>query len=124
MKASVAGNRALVVEDEPFLAMDVSDLLTDAGFEVVGPATTVADALKLLDELGCDLAVLDIHLGDENSEPVALALKSRGIPFVVVSGNSQKHFPAGFGEAPFLSKPFSPSILLSLLRSIVGSNVE
>ncbi len=124
MKMPLASNRALVVEDEPFLAMDVADLLTDAGFEVVGPATSVADALNFLDDVGCDVAVLDIHLGEENSEPVALALKSRGTPFVVVSGNSQKHFPAGFEGAPFLSKPFSPSILIGLLRSIVGSNVE
>lgn len=120
MTASGAGRRALVVEDEPLLAMDVADQLTDEGFEVLGPATSVADALRLLDELGCDVAVLDIHLGHENSEPVALALKSRGTPFVVVSGNSLKHFPPGFQGAPFLSKPISPSALTATLRAIVA----
>jgi len=113
------GNRTLVVEDEPLLAMDVADQLTDAGFEVVGPATSVASALKLLDEVGCDVAVLDIHLGHENSEPVALALKSRGNPFVIVSGNSQRQFPPGFQGAPFLSKPISAAALVSLLRTFV-----
>jgi DNA-binding response OmpR family regulator len=124
MNVQLSGKRVLVVEDEPFLAMDVADLLNDAGFDVIGPATTVADALALLDRSGCDVGVLDIHLGHEDSEPVALALKSIGTPFVVVSGNSQKHSPPGFEGAPFLSKPISVSTLITLLRSIVGSDIQ
>lgn len=119
MAAPRTGRRALVVEDEPLLAMDVADQLTDAGFDIVGPATSVVDALRLLEEFGCDVAVLDIHLGHENSEPVALALKSTGTPFVVVSGNSLKHFPPGFRDAPFVSKPISPSTLTALLRKML-----
>lgn len=114
--------RALIVEDEPLLAMEVAEHLTDAGFEVVGPATSVAKALKLISEKGCDIAVLDVHLGHEHSEPVALALKARGTPFVVVSGNSREHYPAGFTGAPSLSKPLRPAALLSLIRSCVDSN--
>ncbi len=114
-------SRVLIVEDEPLLAMDVADQLTDAGFEVVGPATSVAYALKLLGKVGCDVAVLDVHLGPENSEAVALALKSSGTPFVVLSGNSQKHFPPGFEGAPFLSKPISPPTLSVVLRAILST---
>lgn len=120
MKTPHTGSRVLIVEDEPLLAMDVADQLTDAGFEVVGPATSVADALNLLAQRGCDVAVLDVHLGHENSEAVALALKSKDTPFIVLSGNSQKHFPPGFQGAPFLSKPISPPTLAGLLRAILG----
>ena len=114
------GKRALIVEDEPLLALEVVEYLTDAGFEVIGPATSVASALSLIAESGCDIAVLDVHLGKEHSEPVALALKARGTPFVVVSGNSREHYPAGFKDAPSLSKPVSPTSLVSLLRSQAG----
>lgn len=124
MSGSHTGCRALVVEDEPLLAMDIADQLIDAGFDVVGPATSVADALRILSERGCDVAVLDIHLGHENSEAVALALKSEGKPFIVVSGNSQKHAPAGFQGAPFLSKPILPSALVTLLRTVVTGPVQ
>ena len=34
--------RVLVVEDEALIAIDIAKNLTDAGFEVVGPATSVA----------------------------------------------------------------------------------
>ncbi len=121
MSTPPAASRVLVVEDEPLLAMDVADQLADAGFEVIGPATSVVDALKLLGTSGCDVAVLDVHLGPENSEAVALALKAKGTPFVVLSGNSQKHFPPGFKGAPFLSKPISPPTLSVFLRAILST---
>ena len=112
--------RALIVEDEPLLALEVADYLTEAGFEVIGPATSVARALILIAESGCDVAVLDVHLGKEHSEPVAIALKARGTPFIVVSGNSRDHYPIGFKDAPSLSKPVNPATLVSLLRSHAG----
>ena len=116
MSGLSVSKRVLVVEDEPLLALEVAELLTDAGFEVVGPATSVAKALKLISDVGCDAAVLDVNLGHEHSEPVALELKTRGTPFVVVSGNSRGHYPSGFDGAPALSKPFAPANLLALLR--------
>jgi DNA-binding response OmpR family regulator len=78
--------RVLVVEDDFLIAIDISQQLAGAGFEVVGPATSVAKALKLLAERGCDIAVLNVNLGDETSEPIARKLQSAGKPFVVLSG--------------------------------------
>jgi len=109
--------RVLVVEDEPLLAMEVVEYLSEAGYQVVGPVTTVEKALRLIRERGCDVAVLDVHLGTEHSEPVALALKAQGTPFVVVSGNSQEHYPTGFRGAPSLQKPIMPATLLTLVRT-------
>jgi DNA-binding response OmpR family regulator len=106
--------RVLVVEDEALLALEISEYLAGAGFQVVGPAASVAKALKLIIHPGCDMAILDVNLGSEHSEPIALALKARSIPFVVVSGNSLDHLPSGFSGAPSVSKPVSPSTLLGL----------
>ena len=39
--------RVLVVDDEALLAIDIAQQLTDAGFEVVGPAASVTKALRL-----------------------------------------------------------------------------
>ena len=43
--------------------------LTDAGFELAGPASSAAKALAA--EPACDVAILDVNLGGETSEPVA-----------------------------------------------------
>jgi DNA-binding NarL/FixJ family response regulator len=75
--------RVLIVEDDALLALDIAQQMSDAGFEVVGPATSVAKALKLVTEVGCDAAVLDVNLGT-GTAPMALGLKARGTPFVVL----------------------------------------
>jgi DNA-binding response OmpR family regulator len=107
--------RVLVVEDDALLGLDILDQLTDAGFEVVGPAISVAKALRLIDDIGCDAAVLDVNLGSETAEPVALELRARRIPFVVLSGYSSEQHPLSFHGAPMLSKPARPEALVAML---------
>ncbi len=107
--------RVLILEDEVILAMDLADQLEAAGFEVVGPATSVAAALRLMQKTPCDAAVLDINLGTETSEAVAEVLTQAGTPYVVLSGNSRAHQPAVFHSAPWVSKPFRGADLLAVL---------
>ena len=47
-RAKLEGKRVLVVEDEALVSMLVEDELRDAGAEVVGPAPSVEDALRLV----------------------------------------------------------------------------
>ena len=46
--ADLAKRRILIVEDEFLIALDLEDALGELGWEVVGPAATVADALRLV----------------------------------------------------------------------------
>jgi DNA-binding response OmpR family regulator len=111
--------RILVVEDESLLALDIADQIRDAGFEVVGPATSVAKAQELLREVGCDAAVLDVNLCLETVEPVAIALQARGVPFLFLSGNSREQLSPGLQSALWLSKPVLPAVLLAALHKSV-----
>jgi PAS domain S-box-containing protein len=112
---SVAGKRVLVVEDEALIAIAVADLLRNAGFEVVGPVGTVARALALIEETGCDVAVLDVNLGDETAEPIARRLIGSGTPFVAVSGYARDQQPEVFRSAPQLAKPVRRALLVEIL---------
>ena len=112
--------RVLIVEDDALLALDIAQQMSDAGFEVVGPATSVAKALMPVTEVGCDAAVLDVNLGTGTGAPVALELKARGTPFVVLSGYSREQHPDAFQGAPFLSKPARPDSLVAMLRKSLG----
>ena len=47
--ARLTGKRVLVVEDEALVSMLIEDELRDAGAEVVGPAISVDDALRLVE---------------------------------------------------------------------------
>lgn len=110
--------RILVVEDEPLLAFDIAQHLTTAGYEVVGPASTVARALELIASQGCDIAVLDINLGHETAEPIAAVLTGRGAPFFTVTGYSRDQHPPAFQGVPSLTKPITPEDLLALVRRL------
>jgi DNA-binding NarL/FixJ family response regulator len=81
----LAGKRVLIAEDEPLIAFEHKGVLSEAGAEIVGTCTTVAQAIQCLDRGRVDVAVVDYLLADRNSEPLQAALKQRDIPFVVVS---------------------------------------
>ncbi len=112
--------RVLVVEDEPLLAFDIAQRLTDAGYAVIGPAPSVARALDLLGCEGCDVAILDVNLGRETAEPIARDLKVRGIKFMTLSGYSSDQHPPEFHGSPTLTKPANPDDLLNLLIEVTG----
>lgn len=109
-------SRILVVEDEAIVALEIARVLKDARFKVLGPAGSVAKGLELISQKGCDAAVLDVNLGKETSEPIALELKKRGTPFVTLSGYSREQCPAVFGSAPALVKPLQPKLLIAEIR--------
>jgi DNA-binding response OmpR family regulator len=106
----------LIVEDDPLIGFDLAVELEAAGFIVVGVAPTVDKALYLLERHHCDLAVLDVNLGQETSAPIARALVAADVPFVAVTGYSVDQCPEEFATAPLLSKPFQTSRLVAALK--------
>jgi DNA-binding response OmpR family regulator len=111
MSTDTAERRILIVEDEALVAMLVEDALVDAGFAVLGPARSVAQALEMLTAETPDAAVLDLNLGGENSLSVADALAARGIPFLVATGYGAAGLPAHLRHIPVLPKPYDPADL-------------
>ena len=116
--ASLAGRRVLVVEDETLVAMLVEDTLADAGAVVLGPVATVAEALNLLGSERPDVAVLDLNLAGETSEPVADRLAAMSVPFVVASGYGAAGLPQRLVGVPVLAKPYAPEDLTAALAKL------
>lgn len=112
--------RLLLVEDDPFILHDLAQQLSDEGFLIAGEAGTASEALSLLEREGCDVAVLDVNLGKETSEAVAVALTQRGIPFVTVSAYAKDQHPEIFDGAPLLAKPLRMTSLIDILAKLCG----
>jgi signal transduction histidine kinase/DNA-binding response OmpR family regulator len=112
-EAQHGSRRILVVEDEPLVASEITAILANAGFDVMGPVTSVKEALALLEHGKCDIAVLDVNLCDETSEPIAQGLMNSGTPFVVVSGCSRAQHPEVFRNAPLIGKPLRSDALVA-----------
>lgn len=112
----------LVLEDDALLSMHMVDSLEEAGYAVIGPATSVAQALELLRHQVPRLAVLDVNLGTETSEPVAKRLLEDAIPFISLSGYSRHQVPSIFQNGPLLSKPVQMSALLDEISRVAAQN--
>ena len=90
------GKSVLVVEDEFMIAMDYAMYLEAMGATVVGPVSSVPQALAMLREQPIDAAVLDIDLQGTKAFMVADALMERRIGFVFASGYDDIVIPRAF----------------------------
>jgi DNA-binding response OmpR family regulator len=113
--------KVLIVEDETLIAMLVEDMLVDLGYEVLGPATRLQRALEMAREESFDVALLDINLASEQSFPVALVLRERGIPFIFATGYGSKGLDERFRDEITLQKPFEMRQLEQAIFSALGS---
>lgn len=115
---SLTGKRILIVEDEPLVALELGQVLNDAGAVVIGPAASAAHALALIGTEPVDAALLDGNLQGEMVDAIALALQSRGVPFLFVSGYGRDHLPAGFDAVPIVAKPFAAPVLIAAAAAL------
>jgi CheY-like chemotaxis protein len=108
----------LVVEDELLTAMTLELLLERHGWRVLGPAASVAEALRLLErgEPAPDAALLDINLHGAVVTPVAERLWALGIPFVLASAYDRVDLLApALAGVPNVGKPTNVRRLLAAL---------
>ncbi|WP_421988442.1 response regulator [Roseococcus sp.] len=117
--ASLEGLRLLIVEDEPIIALQMVTVLEKAGAQVVGTAGTIAQALKAIENVALDGALLDGNLRGLPVQEVAASLTARAIPFAFVSGYGREHLPRGYDEVTILRKPFSVTDLLAVAGRLV-----
>lgn len=108
------GLRVVVVEDETVIAMSLEEALMDVGVEVVGIATSVSQAMALVERVQPDAVTLDGNLRGEFSGPVAVRLDELGIPYLVVTGYQELMLShPNLARAPRLSKPFTAEGLVA-----------
>jgi DNA-binding response OmpR family regulator len=115
----------LVVEDEGVLSGYIENVLEDASIEVVGVATTGAEALELAQRTQPDLALVDLALGGGvgGAETARLLRERLGIALVLVNGKgaeAAQAWAAGSTPSEVLHRPFLPRHLLHALRSVAA----
>jgi DNA-binding response OmpR family regulator len=117
----LAGSRILVVEDEAFVAFDLTEALTDAGAAVVGPAMTLTAAFRHAANGELSAALLDVRLGSETVFPVAKVLLDRGVPLAFHTGDRDAStLGRGWPESEVLTKPASREAIVGALAKLLG----
>lgn len=109
--------RVLVCEDDPLQAMNLEDILYEAGHRPIGPATNFVQALEIADGTVLDAAIVDLTLADGRSGPmIARHLEERGIRVIVLSGLAEVDPDLASVQHVYLTKPAHAEILKTLLR--------
>jgi DNA-binding response OmpR family regulator len=118
--------RLLIVEDDVLLASSLEELLSHAGFEVVGIAGSGATAVSLAGERHPQLALIDIRLvGPIDGIELACQLREEfQIPAIFLSGLTDPETKErAFLAKPlgFLRKPYRASQVYNLIQRSLSS---
>jgi two-component system chemotaxis response regulator CheY len=115
----------LICDDAIFMRTMVSDILTQAGFEIIGEAETGVQAVEKYQELRPDLVTMDIVMPDMGGidavreicrfDPRAkiLMCSAMGQQALVVEAIQA-------GAKDFVVKPFQPSRVLEAVQRVMG----
>jgi CheY-like chemotaxis protein len=119
-RSELASGAALIVEDNVIIAMEAEDVLRGFGFTDCRIAGSVASALGVLQDADVTFAMLDVNLGQGTSEPVAHALRERGIPFIFASGYGDRALQSGaFSGVPVVTKPYGERDVRSAIGRVL-----
>jgi DNA-binding response OmpR family regulator len=112
---------ALLLEDEPLIALGIEDELASAGFAVTS-VESCKDADAWLDAHVPDIVVVDIVLRDGQSCGVVKRLVAARIPFVVHSGDHpSQHAGTPYEKGIWVSKPSASGELAEAAKSLLAA---
>jgi response regulator NasT len=127
-EANAGKRRAIVVEDEALIRMDIVETLREGGYDVVGEASNGEEAVALARELKPDVVVMDVKMpvmdGITAAEHIA---KERLAPVVLLTAFSQTELverARDAGAMAYVVKPFTPADLLPAVEIAASRFVE
>ncbi len=120
--------RVLVAEDEALIRLDLVELLTEEGYEVVGEAADGEQAVAMAQELVPDLVVMDVQMPKMDGITAAQAIaEERLAPVVMLTAFSQRELVERAREAgamAYVVKPFEASDVVPAIEIAIGRFAE
>jgi len=116
----------VIVEDDGFIAEELSSLISSFGYEVLGVAHTESGAIDLLSKTSPKLVCLDVDLGSGSGFNVAKAAVKLNIPIVFITSyyddstlaSASAFAPLGFIVKPFKDQDLQATLALSFQRKL------
>ncbi|KOR87363.1 Fis family transcriptional regulator [Bacillus sp. FJAT-22058] len=118
--------RILVVEDESIVLLDITIMLKDAGFDVVGHARNGEKAIELAHSLQPDLVLMDIKMPKMNGLKASDVISNTfQIPVLLLTAFSQREYIdeakraniVGYLVKPITEANLIPAVEIALLQA-------
>ncbi len=126
--ASDTPRSVVIAEDEALIRMDLAEMLTEEGYDVVGQAGDGARAVELAETLRPDLVILDIKMPILDGIAAAERIASQRIaPVVILTAFAQRDLierARDAGAMAYLVKPFSKGDLVPAIEMAVSRFAE
>ncbi|KUH57660.1 two-component system response regulator [Tractidigestivibacter scatoligenes] len=117
-------SKILIVEDDKDIAELERDYLEASGFDTA-IAPDGRRGLSLARSGGFDLVILDLMLPGEDGLSVCRSIRERsGVPIIMVTARSEDIDVIrglGTGANDYVTKPFSPSVLVARVKACLAS---
>lgn len=115
----------LIIEDEPLIALDLEQLVTDIGHRVTEIARTHQEAVAAVDRQKPGLVLADIQLADGSSgiDAVNEILGSIDVPVIFITAYPERLLTGERPEPTFLiTKPFQPEMVKAMISQALFFN--
>jgi AmiR/NasT family two-component response regulator len=126
--APAAARRVLVAEDESLIRLDLTEMLVEEGYEVVGEAGDGATAVEMAEQLRPDLVVLDVKMPVLDGISAAQRIVAQRIaPVLILTAFSQRELVERAREAgamAYLVKPFAKADLVPAIEMALSRHEE
>ena len=120
--------KVLIAEDEALIRLDLVELLTDEGFEVVGQAINGEEAVKLARELEPDLIIMDVKMpGMDGITAAEIIGEERIAPILMLTAFSERELverARDAGVMGYLVKPFGANEVVPAIEVAIGRFAE
>ena len=118
----------VIAEDEALIRMDLAEMLTEEGYDVVGQAGDGVKAVELAEQLRPDLVILDVKMPVLDGIAAAERIAGQRIaPVVILTAFSQRDLverARDAGAMAYLVKPFSKGDLVPAIEMAVSRFAE
>ncbi|MEL6505075.1 MAG: response regulator [Pseudomonadota bacterium] len=117
----------LIIEDEPLIAMDIEQMVTDLGHTVTGLARTHAEAMAEIAKNEPGMVLADIQLADGSSgiDAVNDILKTINVPVIFITAFPERLLTGERPEPAFLvTKPFQQNHVKALISQALFFNTQ
>ncbi len=116
--------RVVVAEDEALIRLDLVEMLTEAGYEVVGQAGDGEAAIEITEKEKPDLVVMDVKMPKLDGISAAERIANQRIaPVVILTAFSQRDLverARDAGAMAYLTKPFTIEDLMPAIELAVS----
>jgi len=121
--------RILIVDDSDFSRQNISAMLTDSKYNIIGEASSAKEAISILQDRKAHIAIIDVVMPEISGIELAEKINSnfQDTQVIMISSLAQENIvidAISVGASDFLQKPFTKETLINSIEKIISTLSE